>query len=295
VENPSGKRERAERTEELKRLREGDADFLNGDVIQNVGERDADDGRDNENQVYVRGDVKRGADFSKDQSQRKQERGSDETDDTETADRTELCGWTFNEHAIERPAKDGDECDQQTAPGNMSILTIRLKPDHPEGAEQSEQRSELKLPLTNDVAFLRKKGEGEERGENYRCAPDDGVDSRPHVKQCGDLSDLVNDVGQTRNQAKTDGAEVDPGTAPKLKQDERDNGETGDSVTVKILRPGIVETVEVKQEKRRQRPDAHGGENRGVSSGKSAGASLHAAECGMTPPFRSLICSLARG
>ncbi len=33
VENPSGERERAERTEELKCLRQGDADLLNGDVI----------------------------------------------------------------------------------------------------------------------------------------------------------------------------------------------------------------------------------------------------------------------
>ena len=65
VENPSRKRERAERAEELKRLGQGDADFLNGDVIEYVSESDADHGRDNQNQIHVGGDLKWRADFSK--------------------------------------------------------------------------------------------------------------------------------------------------------------------------------------------------------------------------------------
>jgi len=128
----------------------------------------------------------------------------------------------------------------------MSIFTIRLKPDHAECAEQSEQRSELKLPLANDVALLRKKREGEERGENHRRACEDGVDTGTHVKQSDDLSDLVDDVWNAGNQAKSDGADVDPGSPAKLKQDERDDGQAGDGVAIKILRPRIVETVEVK-------------------------------------------------
>ena len=128
----------------------------------------------------------------------------------------------------------------------MSILSVRLKPDDAEGAEQSEQRSELKLPLANDVAFLGKKGEREECGKNDRCPSNNGEDARAHIKERDDLSDLVDDIWQTGDQAKTDGADVDLRSAPKLKQNERDNGETGDRVTIEVLRPWIVEAIQVE-------------------------------------------------
>ena len=235
MEDPGGERERAKRAEKLKCLGEGDADFVNRDVIQNVRERDAGHGRDNKDEIYVRGHVKWRADFPENQGQRKQQRGSDEADKAETTDGTEPRGWAFNENAVKRPAEDRDEGDEQTPAGNMSILPVRLKPDHAESAEQSKEGSKLKLPLANDVTFLRKKGEGEERGENDRRPRDDGVNTRSHVKKRDHLGNLVDDVGQTGNQAEPDRADVDPRFAPKLKQDERDDGETGDGVAVKIL------------------------------------------------------------
>src|SRR4029077_10930275 len=137
---------------------------------------------------------------------------------------------------VKRPAKDGHECDQQTMPGNVSILAVRLKPDNAEHAKQPKQRSDLKLPLANQVAFLGKKGEREQRRKNYRCPREDGVDARPHVKQRDDLSDLVDNIWQTRNRAKPDGAHIDLRPSQKLKQDERDDAGTGHAVTVKILR-----------------------------------------------------------
>ena len=73
AEYPRGKRERAGRTEQLQSLREGDADFANRDVIQDVSEGDASDCRNNEDQIYVLGDLKRGADFSEGEGQWKQE------------------------------------------------------------------------------------------------------------------------------------------------------------------------------------------------------------------------------
>ena len=100
--------------------------------------------------------------------------------------------------------------------------------------------------MADDISFLRKKREREERGKDHRCPGEDGIDARPHVKQCHDLRYLMNDVRQTGNQAKTDGANVDLGAAAKLKQDERDDSETGHGVAVEILRPRIVETVEVE-------------------------------------------------
>src|SRR5439155_1443879 len=80
-----------------------------------------------------------------------------------------------------------------------------------------KRRSELKLPLANQVAFLGKKGEREQRRKNYRCQREDGVDAWSHVKQSDDLSDLVDNIWQTRNQAKADGPHVDLRSAPKLK------------------------------------------------------------------------------
>src|SRR5437870_144453 len=177
MENPSGERHRAERAEQLKCLRERDADFLNRDVIQNVRHGDAGDGGDDENEIYMCSRVKWGVDFAEEQRQGQRKRGGNETDHAETANRAQLGGRTFHEDGVKRPAKCGGEGDEQPGPSNMSthstcaqgggFLPVRLKPDHAERAEQSKQRSKLKLPLANDVALLRKKCEREQGGENY--------------------------------------------------------------------------------------------------------------------------------
>jgi hypothetical protein len=86
---------------------------------------------------------------------------------------------------------------------------------------------------------------------------------------------LVNDIGQAGDQAKADRADVDLGSAPKLEQDERDDGQTGHRVSIKILRPRIVKAIQVKLEQRRQRPDSDGGENGAVSSGELTDSFVH--------------------
>jgi len=65
VKNPGGKGQRAGGTKELQSLRERDADFANRDVIQNVGERNAADRGNDENDVNVHASVKRSVDLSK--------------------------------------------------------------------------------------------------------------------------------------------------------------------------------------------------------------------------------------
>ena len=148
---------------------ERDADFLDRDVIQNVRHGDAGDGGDDENEIYVSAGVKWGVDSAEEQGQRERKRGGNETDHAETADRAQLRGRPFHEHGVKRPAKCGGEGDEQPGPGNMSILRAiaGLKPDDTESAEQTEQGANLKLPLANDVAFLRKKREREQGSENY--------------------------------------------------------------------------------------------------------------------------------
>ena len=59
---------------------------------------------------------------------------------------------------------------------------------------------------------------------------------------------------------------VDPrSAATDAIENKRCNSETGDQVTVEILGPRIVETVEIKLKERRHRPDDNGGEKRGIT------------------------------
>src|SRR6266496_4611247 len=71
--NPSREAQSECRAKELKRLRERHADFTNGDVVQDVRQRDAGHSRDDQNQVYLRASVKRCADFSKCECKGKQQ------------------------------------------------------------------------------------------------------------------------------------------------------------------------------------------------------------------------------
>src|SRR4029077_8709356 len=118
----------------------------------------------------------------------------------------------------------------------------------------------LKLPLADYVAFLWKEGEREQRAEDERGANENRVDAGPHIKQGDDLCDLMNNVWQTRNQTESDRADIDLRTTTELKQDERNDGQAGDGVAVKILRPRIIEAIQIKLKERRDRPNADGGE-----------------------------------
>src|SRR6266404_1335499 len=53
VKNERGKCERADRAEQLETLRKCDADLADRDVIQDVGERDAAHGGDNQDEIHV--------------------------------------------------------------------------------------------------------------------------------------------------------------------------------------------------------------------------------------------------
>jgi len=170
-----------------------------------------------------------------------------------------------------------------------------LKPDDTESAEQTEQGADLKLPLANDVAFLRKKCEREQGSENYRRAIEDRVNAGAHVEERNDLCDLMDDIGNARDEAKAERVDVDLGaSATHAVEDKWCDGKAGDGVTVEILRERLVVADQVELKERRHRPNGNAGEECGVSSGELPGVSRHAADCGMALRFRSLICWLAR-
>ena len=176
----------------------------------------------------------------------------------------------------------------------MSILAVRLEPNYAEGADETEQCTKLKLPLPDHRSFLRKKREGEERGEDNRRANENRIRTRAHIKQRHHLRDLMNDIWQTGDQTKPNRADVDPRASAKFKNNEWDDGETGDGVSVEILRPRIVEAIQIELEQRGQRPDRDRGKDGGISSGKLPRFGLHTGDSGMAAGFGSLICSLAQ-
>jgi len=105
----------------------------------------------------------------------------------------------------------------------------------------------------------------------------------------------MDDVGNARNEAKAEGVDADLGTAATdAIENERRDRETGDRVTIEILRERLVVTDKIKLKQRRHRPDGDAGEEGGVSSGELPAGALHSADCGTASRFRSLICSLAR-
>jgi hypothetical protein len=58
-------------------------------------------------------------------------------------------------------------------------------------------------------------------------------------------------------------------------KNERHNGETGDRITIEVLRPRIVETIEIVLKERRHRPDDDGSEKRGIAFRDVAMSILH--------------------
>lgn len=112
VENPGGERHGHGGTNKLQRLSQRDSDLLDRDVIQNVGKRDADDSRKDENQVRLCTRMNRRTDFAKHEREGQQEARSDEADNSKAADRSELSGGPFNQNPIEGPAKGRSESDK---------------------------------------------------------------------------------------------------------------------------------------------------------------------------------------
>lgn len=149
------------------------------------------------------------------------------------------------------------------------ILPANLEPDYPKSAGEPEQRADLEPPLANDVAFLWKKNEGKERGEDNRRAPKDGVNARAHVKQSEHLCDLMHDVWDARSETNSNGVPVDLQlTSPEPTQDKRRDCQTGDEIAIKILRPDVIIAIEKELEERRKRPDDDGGKDSRVTFGK---------------------------
>ncbi len=90
VENNRGKNERAERAEKLQRLRERDAEFLDGHVVENVRDGDAEDGGNDQDEVNEPTDLHRCGDVAEGETEREKKGRGDETNEPETADGTEL-------------------------------------------------------------------------------------------------------------------------------------------------------------------------------------------------------------
>src|SRR5205814_9395751 len=90
--------ESARRANELQGLGDRDPDFLDRHVIQNVGETDTGDGGNDEDEVYAGIDAQRRFDSSKHNREWQEEQRRDETNDAETADRTEHGGRPFHQN-----------------------------------------------------------------------------------------------------------------------------------------------------------------------------------------------------
>jgi Flp pilus assembly protein TadD len=157
----------------------------------------------------------------------------------------------------------------------VSILPVGLIPNHTERAGQPEKRAGLELPLADHVAFFWKEREREQRAEDDGRANENRVNAGAHIKQSDDLRDLMDDIWQTRNQTERDRADVDLRTTAELKQNDRNDGEAGDGVAIEILRPRIVEAIQVKLKERGQRPNADGSEDGAVSARKPARVFIH--------------------
>ena len=114
-----------------------------------------------------------------------------------------------------------------------------------------------------------KKNEREESGHDDGGTNEDRVNARAHVIERNHLGDLVDDVRQSRQQTNAENIPVETRSASlKSIKGERENGEKRDRVAIKILREGIVESIEIKLKKRRRRPDEDGRENGGITLGE---------------------------
>ena len=116
------------------------------------------------------------------------------------------------------------------------------------------------------MALFGKKREREQRGENHRGARKDRVHTRAHVKKGDYLGDLVDHVRKTGSETYHHRAPIEPrGTALAPVDQQRRNGETSNKISIEILCPRIVITVQVVLKKRRRRPDNDRGEDRGIA------------------------------
>ena len=122
-----------------------------------------------------------------------------------------------------------------------------LKPKDADCPNQAEKSSGLKLPLANDPALFWKKDEREERGDNDRGTDEDRVNAGAHVEERDVLGNLMDDVRKRGNETGEKHAAIKPPSALSgAEKHKRHDGEAADGIAVKILRPGIVETVEVE-------------------------------------------------
>ena len=156
----------------------------------------------------------------------------------------------FTKDTVKRPTRGGDEGNEQSANSDMPGVSPRLKPKDANGAEQSQQGADLKLPLPKNVALFWKENEREQRGHNHRRTGENGVNAGADVKKGDRLSDLMDDVWDGWDQAEGERAKIEPrSAAPGAKGDKGCDRDAGDAVAVKILRPNIVVTQQIKLEK----------------------------------------------
>ena len=150
----------------------------------------------------------------------------------------------------------------------MSGVRARLKPKHADATEQSEQGTDLKLPLAKDLALFRKENERKQSSHDHGRTGEDGVNAWTDVKKGDRLSDLMDDVWDCRDQAENERAKIEsrPASSPNTKSDEGGDRNIGNAVAVKILRPNIVVAQQIKLEKGWQRPNDDGGEKSQISS-----------------------------
>ena len=109
----------------------------------------------------------------------------------------------------------------------------------------------MELPLPKDVALFRKESERKQSSHDHGRTGEDGVNAWTDVKKGDRLSDLMDDVWDGRDQAEGEGPKMESwsATSPNAKCDEGSDRDTGNAVAVKILRPNIVVTQQVKLEK----------------------------------------------
>jgi len=109
----------------------------------------------------------------------------------------------------------------------------------------------LELPLPKDVALFRKEHERKQSSHDHGRTGEDGVNAWTDVKKGDRLSDLMDDVWDCRDQAEGERPKIESwsATSPNTKSDEGGDRNTGNAVAVKILRPNIVVTQQIKLEK----------------------------------------------
>jgi len=80
------------------------------------------------------------------------------------------------------------------------------------------------------------------------------------------LSDLMNGIWERGDEASEERTAIEVSKLSPPIEHERQDGEAGNGISIEILRPGIVELVEIVLEKRRGRPNNDGAEDCSVSA-----------------------------